>query len=81
VWTLSDEPIALLLKGRRPAFVEKLLSNVTASRQAIIAEERERLGPVLRSEADEAAGAFLSYFRKGREEGRIVLMDDSDIVV
>jgi flagellar motor switch protein FliG len=79
--TLSDRDIALLLKGRRPAFVEKLLSNVTASRQAIIAEERELLGPVLRSEADEAAGAFLSYFRKGREEGRIVLMDDSDIVV
>jgi flagellar motor switch protein FliG len=78
--TLSDKDIALLLKGRRPAFVEKILSNVTAARRTIIAEERELLGPVPRSEADEAAGAFLRYFRQGREEGRIVLMDDSDIV-
>jgi flagellar motor switch protein FliG len=79
--TLSDKDIALLLKGRRPEFIEKLLSNVTAARRAIIAEERELLGPVLRSEADEAAGAFLRYFRQGREEGRIVLIDDSDVVV
>lgn len=79
--TLGDKDIALLLKGRRPSFVEKILSNVTAARRAIIAEERELLGPVPRSEADEAAGAFLGYFRQGREEGRIVLMDDSDVVV
>ncbi|MFA6508686.1 MAG: FliG C-terminal domain-containing protein, partial [Treponemataceae bacterium] len=77
--TLSDKDIALLLKGRRPSFVEKILSNVTVARRAIIAEERSIIGPVPRSEADEAARQFLAYFRQGREEGRIVLIDDADL--
>ncbi len=78
---MGDKDIALLLKGRRPSFVEKLLSNVTAARRALIAEERELLGPVPRSDADEAAREFLSYFRQGREEGRIVMMDDADVFI
>lgn len=79
--TLSDRDIALLLKGRRPSFIEKLLSNVTAARRAIIAEERELLGPVPRSDADEAAREFLAFFRQGREEGRIVFTDDADVFI
>jgi flagellar motor switch protein FliG len=77
---MTDRDIAVLIKGRRPSFTEKVLSNISSARRAVVQEERELIGPVPRAEADEAANLFLAWFRQGREEGRIVLMDDADLV-
>ncbi|MDR2102579.1 MAG: flagellar motor switch protein FliG [Treponema sp.] len=79
--TMSDREIAVLLKGRHEAFVEKLLSNVSAHRRALIREEGEMMGGVLKKDADVAARDFLAWFRLNREEGRILLMDDEDIIL
>ncbi|GAB1482873.1 hypothetical protein MASR2M78_16890 [Treponema sp.] len=63
---MENKEIALLLKGRRPSFVEKLLSNLSATRRLLVEEERAILGPVPRKDTEEIAQAFLSWFRNGR---------------
>lgn len=77
---MEDRDIALLLKGRSPEFIDKIKSNLSTTRRALVEEERSLLGPVPRRDVDEVAGAFLAWFRRGREEGRIFLSDDTDRV-
>jgi flagellar motor switch protein FliG len=64
--TLGDRDIALLLKGRRRDFTEKLLANVSAERRLRIREEGEIMGPVPRREMEAAARSFLDWlWREG----------------
>ena len=79
--TMGDRDIVLLLKGRRPAFVEKILSNLSTTRRALVEEERTLIGAVPKKDADKVAKDFLAWFRLGREEGRIILVDDEDVVI
>jgi flagellar motor switch protein FliG len=78
---MSDRDIALLLKGRSGAFKQKIFANLSSHRQAQVREEAEVLGPVLKKDADAAARDFLAWFRLGREEGRILLIDSEDVIV
>jgi flagellar motor switch protein FliG len=78
--SMSDRDIVLLLKGRSGGFVEKIYANLSAGRRELIREEAEFTGPVPKVEADAAARDFLAWFRLNREEGRIILMDDEDVV-
>lgn len=78
---MSDTDIALLVKGRSPEFTEKILSNISAHRRALVLEEQEYLGPVLRRDVDAVAQEFLSWFRRARENGEIFLYTDEDIVI
>jgi flagellar motor switch protein FliG len=77
---MEDREIALLLKGRSEGFIEKIYANLSAHRGDMIREESELLGPVPKVEADAAARDFLNWFRLNREEGRILLLDDEDVV-
>ncbi|MDR2246568.1 MAG: flagellar motor switch protein FliG, partial [Treponema sp.] len=78
---MSDIDIALLVKGRSPEFTEKILSNISAHRRALVLEEQEYMGPVLRRDVDAVAQEFLSWFRTARETGKIFLYTDEDIVI
>jgi flagellar motor switch protein FliG len=78
--SMSERDIVLLLKGRSGGFAEKILANVSAQRRALIREEEAVLGPVSKKEADGAARDFLAWFRLSREEGRILMLDDEDVV-
>jgi flagellar motor switch protein FliG len=78
---MRDVDVAMLIKGRSPKFVEKILSNVSANRRAAVLEEQEYLGAVLRKDADAVAREFLSWFRAARESGRIFLYSDEDVIV
>ncbi len=78
---MGEREIVFLLKGRNQAFKDKILSNVSAPRRALLREEEEILGPVSRIEADEVASDFLNWFRRGREKGDILLLDDDDILM
>ncbi len=79
--SMSDRDIAMLIKGRDDDFREKILTNLSSARRTLVEEERQIMGAVPRKEADEVAREFLDWFRKGREEGRILLLDDDDVVV
>jgi flagellar motor switch protein FliG len=78
--TMENKDIALLLKGKQQEFTEKILSNVSAQRRAMIAEEGEYMGAVLKRDSDMAASNFLAWFRQQREEGHILLTSDDEII-
>jgi flagellar motor switch protein FliG len=77
--TMSDNQIAVLLKGRKSDFSKKILSCVSAVRRKHIREEYDILGALLKSECDAAANEFLAWFRAARENGEIILYSDEDV--
>jgi flagellar motor switch protein FliG len=79
--SMSDQDIAMLLKGKNAEFTDKILSNVSAQRRIEIQEEARIMGPVPRRDVDAATKAFLTWFRQCREEGRILLLDDEDVIL
>ena len=77
---MSEQDIAILLKGRSSEFCAKILSNVSARRRDLIREEGEIMGPVPKRDCDEAANEFLVWFRQAREKGELPLVSDEDWV-
>jgi flagellar motor switch protein FliG len=78
---MSDTDVALLIKGRSDEFAEKILANVSSTRRAIILDEQKYMGPVRRRDVDAIAHDFLDWFRKGRENGKIFLYTDEDVIL
>jgi len=76
---MTDTEIAILLKGRKDTFRDKILSCVSDGRRKNILEEFEILGPVPKRDCDSAAKDFLSWFRLARENGNIILKSDKDV--
>jgi len=79
--SMDDREIALLLRGRSETFTQKILWNLSTGRADRIKEESEIMGPVPKIEAEAAAREFLAWFRLNREEGRILMLKDEDVVV
>jgi flagellar motor switch protein FliG len=79
--SMADRDLALLLKGKTPEFADKLLSNVSSQRRIEIQEEIRIMGAVPRRDVDDVTKSFLAWFRESREEGRILLIDDEDVIV
>jgi flagellar motor switch protein FliG len=79
--SMSEQEIAILMKGRGKEFCEKLLSCVSVGRRKLIREEFEILGAVPKRDCDAAASEFLAWFRLARESGSIVLYSDRDVFV
>jgi flagellar motor switch protein FliG len=82
---MSDRNVAALLLGagiqENAGFSEKIYSCMSARRCAAIKEEIESIGSVSKKEADETVRDFLTWFRRSREEGRIVMLNDGDVLV
>jgi flagellar motor switch protein FliG len=78
---MNDREIALLLRGRSEAFIQKIEKNLSAARAGRIKEESEIMGPASKIEASAAAREFLAWFRLNREEGRILMLNDEDVLV
>jgi len=78
--TMTEEGIAILLKGRSAEFCDKILSNVSSRRRNIIREEGDIIGPISKRESDEAASDFLTWFRMARANGELALKSDEDWV-
>jgi flagellar motor switch protein FliG len=91
----SGEQIALLLRDESPAAAALVLSrlpsrvsaaalvNTGAGRKLEIVKRIARLGQSSPEVLDRAAAAwdFLAWFRAGREEGRILLLDSEDVII
>jgi flagellar motor switch protein FliG len=77
---MTEGEIAMLLKGRPDNFKQKILSNVSQGRGALIVEEGQIMGVVLREDADVALREFLDWFGEMREKGRILYMDDDGLL-
>ncbi|MCL2130619.1 MAG: flagellar motor switch protein FliG [Treponema sp.] len=79
--TMNDRDIALLLRGRSEAFVNKIKANISLSRTIRVEEESEVMGPVPKIESEAAGREFLEWFRLNREEGKILMLNDEDVFV
>jgi len=79
--TMTEQDIAILLKGRSVEFCEKILSNVSSGRRSIIREEGDIIGPISKRESIEAANDFLAWFRLARANGELALKSDEDWIV
>ena len=79
--TMDDRDIALLLHNRSEVFTRKIMMNLSTNRAARIREESEIIGPVPKIETEAAARDFLAWFRVSREEGRILMLSDEDVLV
>lgn len=75
--SMDNSKIVLLLRGKSEAFQTKIRANLSKNRRILIDEEDENLGPLPRVEVEEQANIFLTWFRKAREEGNIVLEEDA----
>ena len=79
--SMNDKEIALLLRGRSEAFTQKIMGNISSARAAQVKEESEIMGAVPKIETEAAAREFLAWFRLNREEGRILMLSDEDVLV
>ena len=79
--TMDDREIALLIRNRSETFTNKILGNVSAARKERIGEESEIIGTAAKIETEAAARDFLAWFRLNREEGRILMQSDEDVLV
>ena len=76
---MSEQDIAILLKGKEQKFCEKILSCVSAGRRQLIREESDILGAIPKRDCDAATSEFLAWFRLARENGEIILYTDEDV--
>ena len=79
--SMDDREIALLLRDRPEAFAKKITLNLSKARAVRVKEESDIIGPVPKIETEAAARDFLSWFRLGREEGRIMMLSDEDVLL
>jgi flagellar motor switch protein FliG len=77
---MSEQEIALLLRGRPESFKEKILANVSAGRRALIRDENVLMGAVLKSDAELALKDFLQWFRDKRDKGELLFVDEEVLV-
>jgi flagellar motor switch protein FliG len=77
---MSEKDIVLLIRGRSANFVEKIMSNISSGRRALVQEENDIMGAVLKSDAEAAIKDFLQWFRDKREKGEVLFLDDEFVV-
>jgi flagellar motor switch protein FliG len=77
---MSEKDIVLLIRGRSANFVEKIMSNISAGRRALVHEENDITGTVLKSDTEAAVRDFLQWFRDKREKGEVLFLDDELVV-
>ena len=78
---MEDREIALLLRDRSEAFINKIMKNISQIRAERVREESVIMGTVPKIESEAAARDFLSWFRLCREEGRIPMLSDEDVLI
>ncbi|HBB13081.1 MAG TPA: flagellar motor switch protein FliG [Treponema sp.] len=81
--SMQEEDIALLIRGKSPAFREKILSNVSKNRAEAILEDEELREHVLKIDCDRITNQFYSELRRAWEDGdlRVDGRDDGEVYV
>jgi len=75
---MSDQVIALILKGKSEEIRKKILSNVSETRATQINQEYQYLGPKPRREVDQATRDFISVLRQLETDGQIRIRRDDE---
>jgi flagellar motor switch protein FliG len=77
---MSEKDIVMLIRGRPANFVEKIMSNLSAGRRAMVREEDDITGAVLKSDTEAAMKDFLQWFRDKRQKGEVLFLDNELVV-
>lgn len=72
----KDEALALVLKGKDGPFRDRVMANLSEGRRRAVEDEGLIMGAVRREDIDAATRDFLGYFKRLREEGKLVLLSD-----
>jgi flagellar motor switch protein FliG len=70
---VDDQDIAVLLKGKRDAVVDRITKNLSERRREMVVMHREALGPMRRRDVDRVTTDFMRMVRTMAQEGEIVI--------
>ncbi len=70
---IENREIAIALKGSSPELQDLILSNVSKRLAAMIREDMDFMGPVRRSDVEEAQQKIVNIIRKLQESGEIIV--------
>ncbi len=77
----SETEIATILKGKNEESRNRILSSISSRRASLVQEEMEHLGPMKRSDVDQATREFLFYIRDLEQEGKLVIDEQDEYVL
>ena len=78
--TLDENTIAMLMKGKSPAFRDKIFESVSQNRRILIKEEYEIIGAIPREESERITRNFLEIFKRKFDAGELFLIGDEDLI-
>ncbi len=80
---MDDKTIAILIKGKKAAFRDKILSNLSARRAQTVLQEEEFTEFLLKSESERITSQFFADLRRAWEAGELHVTgrDDDDVWV
>ncbi len=76
--SMDEREIAILIAGKSDDFRDKVLSNVSKTRGAVILEEARLAEPVARRDSETVTGRFHAVMRKAWDEGRLFIGSRDD---
>ena len=80
---METKDIAILIRGKKPDFRQKVLSNVSKARCRDILEEEQLRDFVLKSDSERITSQFFAELRRAWEEGKLRVQgrDDGEVYV
>jgi flagellar motor switch protein FliG len=75
---IKDREIALLLKGKKTEFKDKIMEHVSARRGELIKEEFKGIGRILKSEVEKIDMEFLNTIRQLVNRKEITILEEDD---
>lgn len=80
---MSEQDIAILIRGKTMAFRTKILTNVSKTRGDIILEEEALKERILRSDSERITSMFYAELRRAWENGELIIKgrDDDEVYV
>lgn len=79
--TMDDRTLAFLIAGKKEAFREKILNNISKGRKSLVLEEESVHKPMKKRDVDEVSLAFFAQLRTAWENGELILLDEDEIYV
>ena len=80
---MDDKTIAILIKGKKPGFREKILSNLSKRRAENVLDEESLTEYLLKSESERVTSQFFADLRRAWEAGELHVQgrDDGEVWV
>ena len=80
---MEDRDIAVLIYGKKDAFREKILSNVSKNRRRVILDEESMIHHLTKSDSEKMISSFYSVLRRAWENGdlRVSGRDEGEVYV